>query len=50
MAVPATCPFDGLQIASQPNSGVTVIAGQLADQAALHGLFANRSFLEEGPC
>lgn len=32
--------FDGLQIASQPSSGVTVIAGQVADQAALHGLLA----------
>ena len=32
--------FDGLQIASQPTCGVTVIAGQVADQAALHGLFA----------
>jgi hypothetical protein len=32
--------FDGLQITSQPGSGVTVIAGQVADQAALHGLLA----------
>ncbi len=31
--------FDGLQITSQP-SGVTVIAGEIADQAALHGLLA----------
>jgi hypothetical protein len=32
--------FDGLQIMSQPDSGVTVIAGPVADQAALHGLLA----------
>jgi hypothetical protein len=31
--------FDGLQITSQPG-GVTVIAGPVADQAALHGLLA----------
>jgi hypothetical protein len=31
--------FDGLQIASQPG-GVTVIAGPVTDQAALHGLLA----------
>ena len=31
--------FDGLQITSQPD-GVTVIAGPVADQAALHGLLA----------
>jgi hypothetical protein len=29
--------FDGLQITNEP-SGVTVIAGPVADQAALHGL------------
>jgi hypothetical protein len=32
--------FDGLQIATQPSSDVTVITGQVADQAALHGLLA----------
>jgi hypothetical protein len=32
--------FDGLQITSQPDSGATVIAGAVADQAALHGLLA----------
>jgi hypothetical protein len=32
--------FDGLQITSQAGSGVTVIAGPVADQAALHGLLA----------
>jgi hypothetical protein len=32
--------FDGLQVASQPSSSVTVIAGQIADQAALHGVLA----------
>ena len=31
--------FDGLQITSEPGD-VTVIAGQVADQAALHGLLA----------
>jgi hypothetical protein len=31
--------FDGLQLTSQPD-GVTVIAGPVADQAALHGLLA----------
>jgi hypothetical protein len=31
--------FDGLQITGQP-TGVTVIAGPVADQAALHGLLA----------
>ncbi len=31
--------FDGLQICSEPG-GVTVIAGEVADQAALHGLLA----------
>lgn len=29
--------FDGLQVTSRPG-GVTVIAGEVADQAALHGL------------
>lgn len=29
--------LDGLQLTSQPG-GVTVIAGEVADQAALHGL------------
>ena len=29
--------FDGLQVSSQPD-GVTVLAGPVADQAALHGL------------
>jgi hypothetical protein len=29
--------FDGLQITSEPG-GVTVIAGPVSDQAALHGL------------
>ena len=32
--------FDGLQLTSEPGSGVTVIAGAVADQAALHGLLA----------
>ena len=32
--------FDGLQISGQPSSEVTVIAGEVADQAALHGLLA----------
>lgn len=32
--------FDGLQITSQAGSGVTVITGPVADQAALHGLLA----------
>ena len=31
--------FDGMQITSEPD-GVTVIAGQVTDQAALHGLLA----------
>jgi hypothetical protein len=31
--------FDGLQLSSEPG-GVTVIAGEVADQAALHGLLA----------
>jgi hypothetical protein len=31
--------FDGLQITSEPG-GVTVLAGPVADQAALHGLLA----------
>jgi hypothetical protein len=31
--------FDGLQITSHPD-GVTVLAGPVADQAALHGLLA----------
>ena len=31
--------FDGLQIASEPD-GVTLIAGPVTDQAALHGLLA----------
>jgi hypothetical protein len=31
--------FDGMQISSQP-TGVTVITGPVADQAALHGLLA----------
>jgi hypothetical protein len=31
--------FDGLQLRSEPG-GVTVIAGEVADQAALHGLLA----------
>ncbi|HZD01567.1 MAG TPA: hypothetical protein VFA46_15670 [Actinomycetes bacterium] len=31
--------FDGLQLTSQPG-GVTVLAGPVADQAALHGLLA----------
>jgi hypothetical protein len=31
--------FDGLQISGEPG-GVTVIAGEVADQAALHGLLA----------
>jgi hypothetical protein len=31
--------FDGLQLSSQPG-GVTVLAGPVADQAALHGLLA----------
>ena len=31
--------FDGLQVMSQPD-GVTVIAGPVTDQAALHGLLA----------
>jgi hypothetical protein len=30
--------FEGLELASQP--GVTVIAGEVADQAMLHGLLA----------
>jgi hypothetical protein len=29
--------FDGLQVSSEPG-GVTVLAGPVADQAALHGL------------
>jgi hypothetical protein len=31
--------FDGLQITTEPD-GMTVIAGPVADQAALHGLLA----------
>jgi hypothetical protein len=31
--------FEGLELASQPG-GVTVIAGEVADQAMLHGLLA----------
>jgi hypothetical protein len=31
--------FDGLQLSSEPG-GVTVAAGEVADQAALHGLLA----------
>jgi hypothetical protein len=31
--------FDGLEVSSQPG-GVTVLAGPVADQAALHGLLA----------
>ncbi|HEV8164550.1 MAG TPA: hypothetical protein VGR74_08900 [Actinomycetota bacterium] len=31
--------FDGLELSSEPG-GVTVIAGEVADQAALHGLLA----------
>jgi hypothetical protein len=31
--------FDGMQVTSQPD-GVTVIAGPVTDQAALHGLLA----------
>jgi hypothetical protein len=31
--------FDGLQLGSEPG-GVTVIVGEVADQAALHGLLA----------
>jgi hypothetical protein len=31
--------FDGLQLTSQPG-GVTVLAGPVTDQAALHGLLA----------
>jgi hypothetical protein len=31
--------FDGMQITSEP-AGVTVIAGPVTDQAALHGLLA----------
>jgi hypothetical protein len=31
--------FDGMQIESQPD-GVTIIAGPVTDQAALHGLLA----------
>jgi hypothetical protein len=31
--------FDGLKLTSQPG-GVTVLAGEVADQAALHGLLA----------
>jgi hypothetical protein len=31
--------FDGLQLTSEPG-GVTVLAGEVADQAALHGLLA----------
>jgi hypothetical protein len=31
--------FDGLQLSGEPG-GVTVIAGEVADQAALHGLLA----------
>jgi hypothetical protein len=31
--------FDGLQLTSEPG-GATVIAGPVADQAALHGLLA----------
>jgi hypothetical protein len=31
--------FDGLQLSSEPG-GVTVIAGEVADQAAPHGLLA----------
>lgn len=31
--------FDGMQITNEPG-GVTVIAGEVADQAALHGMLA----------
>lgn len=31
--------FDGMEITTEPG-GVTVIAGDVADQAALHGLLA----------
>jgi hypothetical protein len=31
--------FDGLQLSGEPG-GVTVIAGEVTDQAALHGLLA----------
>jgi hypothetical protein len=31
--------FDGLELRGEPG-GVTVIAGEVADQAALHGLLA----------
>jgi hypothetical protein len=31
--------FDGMHITNEPD-GVTVITGQVADQAALHGLLA----------
>lgn len=31
--------FDGMKITTEPG-GVTVIAGEVADQAALHGLLA----------
>jgi hypothetical protein len=34
-----SCWFDGLRITSDP-SGVTVMAGAITDQAALHGLLA----------
>jgi hypothetical protein len=30
--------FDGLTVANEPDSVTTVIAGPVADQAALHGL------------
>jgi hypothetical protein len=30
--------FDGLTVTSQPDSAITLIAGPVADQAALHGL------------
>ena len=32
--------FDGLDIIGDADAGVTMIAGPLADQAALHGLLA----------
>jgi ABC-type Fe3+/spermidine/putrescine transport system ATPase subunit len=32
--------FDGLTVTSQPDSATTLIAGPVADQAALHGLLA----------
>jgi hypothetical protein len=32
--------FDGLTVTSLPDSATTLIAGPVADQAALHGLLA----------